>query len=509
MTQIRHGGSIETFARWLWNDEVSPAQVVELKVWNAEKLSWRERNLWRKLAETALFARYTPRRYDESVWIHGRQSGKSSRLATTCILYTAFCEEHVVASGERLSILSFSPVLRQNTFQLVAEKIRSIPELFALVESDNSAGGELRLSNGIDILEISSNPAYARGKTSILVVIDEAAFLHSDQEFTNNLTDLLESVRPSLVVKHGRLILLSSPGGQEGILYETWRDRALNPDVLVFRAASALLNTSIDVKLLERERKRFGESYYRREFLAEFTETSGTPFLDPDALARATAVGSRELGAAPADYVSSGLDLADRRDDCALAHATVRDFGGVRKVMVLSCRVWKPNAKTGHQVLTVLREMGEDCKRVGSARARGDQKSMSVAEQVLAAHGVSFTRVVTAGQGSEAAYRTFAALLNEDRIVLPDDPELLQQLRRLEQKAQDGNRFLVEGRRGAHDDVAVACVVAVAYAAEDLEASQEPMTQYLPLYTPLDDDGPAYEGLGHRYVPGTGGWRRL
>ena len=248
-------GSIADFALWLWNGEVSPAQLVELKVWNGARLSWKERNLWRKLAETQLFSRYAPRRYDEAVFIHGRQSGKSTRIATTCILWTAFCVEHDVPPGERLSILSFSPVLRQNTFQLVAEKIRSIPELSELVESDNSGNGEVRLANGIDVLEISANPAYARSKTAILCIIDEAAFLHSDQEFTNNLIDLLESVRPSLIVKHGRLLLLSSPGGMEGPLYEAHRDRLLNPDVLVLRAASALLNPSIDAKLLERERK--------------------------------------------------------------------------------------------------------------------------------------------------------------------------------------------------------------------------------------------------------------
>ena len=475
---MNHFQSIETFARWLWDDAVSPAQIVELKVWNGEKLTWAERALWRKLAETQLFARYSPRRYDESVFIHGRQSGKSTRIASTAILWTAFVEEHPVAHGERLSILSFSPVLRQNTFQLVVEKIRSIPELFELVESDNVNDGELRLANGIDVLEISANPQYARGKTAILAVIDEAAFLHSDQEFTNNLVDLLESVRPSLVVKRGRLLLLSSPGGQEGPLWEAHRDRALNPDVLVLRAPSVLLNPTIDAKLLERERKRGGEVFYRREYLAEFTETSGNPFLDSAAIARAVVVGTTEFLPA-GDYVSSGLDLADRRDDCALAHACVREVSGVRKVVVLSARVWKPDPKHGHQVLTVLREMGEDCRRVGSVRSRGDQKSMSVAEQVLRAHGVGFERVVTAGAGSECAYKTFSALLNDDRLVLPDNPELVQQLRKLEAKATDGNRFLVEGGRGARDDVAVACVQAVAYAAEDLEASPEPVFEYL------------------------------
>ena len=130
-----------------------------------------------------------------------------------------------------------------------------------------------------------------------------------------------------------------------------------------------------------------------------------------------------------------------------------------------------------------MRRVATYCSRLPagafSPRSRGDQKSMSVAEQVLGTYGVSFTRVVTAGAGSEQAYRSFAALLNESRVVLPDDPELVRQLRRLEQKDQDGNRFLVEGGRGARDDLAVACVQAVAYAAEDLEPSPEPWCEAL------------------------------
>lgn len=461
--------SIADFAKWVTNAEISPAQIVALKVWNAEKLTWQERALWRKMSEVPLFSRYVPRRYDEGVWILGRQSGKSSRLALVSILWTIYCEAHDdVSPGERLSLLCFSPVLRQNTFKLVAAKIASIPELQELVEVDAPAAGEIKFKNGLDLLEISANPQFARGKTAILAVIDEAAFLHNDLDFQNNLSDLLEAIRPSLIVKRGRLLLLSSPSGMEGSLYRAWLERNENPDVMVLRAPSALLNPSIDAKLLAKERAR-GDSYFRREFLAEFTEVSGNPFLNPEFIDRAAKGSPEEFEPDKTDQnVFAGLDLADRKDWCSQCISTVRLVDNVPKVFVLSCKIWKPDAN-GHQILTVLNQMGQQAQRYGCQKAHGDQKSMSAAEGVLSPFGIRFERVVSAGAGSEQAYRTFSALLNEDRLVLPNNPELLSQLKKLEERVTDGNRFLVQGRRSSKDDAAVAAIVSVAMAADCLQ----------------------------------------
>ncbi|GEM_PF-5385384 len=471
--------SIVEFARFLWGEAISAAQITVLKCLYGLPLDSSERSLWRQYSGQRFFARYSPRQFFEAVLLLGRQSGKSSRIGTTAALFEALVVERQIPPGERLAILFFSPTLRQSTFEIVAEKLRSTPELAAMIEADSSSTGEIRLTNGIDLVSIAADPRTARGRAAILAIVDEAAFLRTDSAFVSNLPELLEAIRPSLIVQRGKLLLLSSPGGKEGPLYETWEKRAENPDVMVWRAPSAAMNPAIDPKLLERERKR-GQAYYEREYEAQFVDAAN-PFLPTDALDAAVQKGVAQFEPSAEDVaVFAGIDLADRRDDCALAISAVRTVEGKRKVAVLFARAWKPG-RSGHNVLDVLRQMGELCRQYGVGHARGDQKSMSVAEQVLGQYNVAFERVISAGAGSEQGFRTFLSLLNDGALTLPDDEALLTQLRRLEEKVGDGNRFLVEGRRGSKDDLAVACVLSVAMAADSL-ISCEPWAVALDLH---------------------------
>lgn len=474
---------IAAFASFLWGDAISAAQLTVLKVLYGMDLTRDERALWRKFASKGYFARYSPREYAEAVLLLGRQSGKSSRIGVTVSLYEALCVPHEVAPGERLAILFFAPTIRQSTFDQVADKLRSIPELAQFIENDAAASGEIRIRNGIDLVSISANPRTARGRASVLAIIDEAAFIRIDSSFEMNLPELLESIRPSLVVHRGRLLLLSSPSGKEGPLFEAWENREANSDVMVWRAPSQEMNPAIDKKLLKRERAR-GESYFAREYLAEFVE-SANPFLPEEPLAAAIQRGTSEFPPDPNDFeVFGAVDTADKRDSNAMAIAAVRGTSGVRKVVVLTTKEWKPG-KNGHNVLKILEEVGGIFKSYRVSQARGDQKNMSACESIFGRYGVNFKRVITAGAGSEGQYRTFLALLNDGRLVLPDDETLLSQLRRLEEKTSDGNRFLVQGRRNSRDDIAVACVTVVALAAENLEVC-EPMFESLDIYDPGD-----------------------
>jgi hypothetical protein len=224
------------------------------------------------------------------------------------------------------------------------------------------------------------------------------------------------------------------------------------------------MNPAIDPKLLERERRR-GEAYFRREYLAEFTDASN-PLLPPEAIDAAIMRGVAQHEPTESGPVFAGIDLADKRDDCALAISAVREVDGKRKVTLLFAKDWKPTAR-GHNVVAILEEMGELCRRYHVSLARGDQKSMSTAEHILGRFGVYFERVITDGQGSERMYRTFLAVLNNGDVALLDDAELLTQLRRLEERTGDGGRFRVSGRRGK-DDLAVASVLAVSMGADAL-----------------------------------------
>src|SRR5690348_5232243 len=126
---------------------------------------------------------------------------------------------------------------------------------------------------------------------------------------------------------------------------------------MVWRAPSAEMNPVIDPALLKRERAR-GESYFAREYLAEFVEALN-PFLPEASLASALWRGSAEIPLEETDErVFGAVDTADKRDSNAMAVATVRDFGGVRKVVVLKTREWKPGPN-GHNVLRILEEVGQ------------------------------------------------------------------------------------------------------------------------------------------------------
>ncbi len=472
--------NIAEFAVFLWGDAISAAQLTLLRVLYGLPLTREERALWRKFAGKGYFSRYVPRKYAEAVVLLGRQSGKSSRIGVTVSLYEALCVPRHVPEGERVAILFFTPTLRQSTFDQVSEKLRSIPELAQFIESDTSAAGEIRLTNGVDLVGFSANPRTARGRAAILCIVDEAAFIRVDSSFECNLPELLESIRPSLVVHRGKLLLLSSPSaGKEGVLYESWENREANADaVMCWRAPSAEMNPAIDPALLKRERAR-GESYFAREYLAEFTDALN-PFLPEGPLSAAVQRNAAEIPLEATDErVFGAVDTADKRDSNAMAVATVRDFSGVRKIVVLKTKEWKPGPN-GHNVLKILEEVGGIFKSYRVGEARGDQKNMSACESIFMRYGVGFSRVVTAGAGSESAYRTFLALLNDGRLVLPDDETLLAQLRRLEERTGDGNRFLVQGRRSSHDDVAVAAVTVVALAAENLEI-YEPWCEALDL----------------------------
>ena len=403
--------NIVEFARFLWGDAISPAQLTLLRVLYGLPLTREERALWRRFAGKGYFSRYSPREYAEGVAILGRQSGKSSRIGVTVALYEALCVPREVPEGERLAILFFTPTLRQSTFDQVSEKLRAVPELAQFIENDTSAAAEIRLTNGIDLVGFSANPRTARGRAAILAVVDEAAFIRTDSTFEMNLPELLESIRPSLMVWRGKLLLLSSPSGKESVLYEAWEAREANADaVMCWRAPSAEMNPAIDPALLKRERAR-GESYFAREYLAEFVEALN-PFLPTAALEAAIARGKTEFQPEPSDFATvAGIDLADKRDDCALCISTVREVAGKRKVVVLLAKLWKPS-RDGHVVPRVLEEMGSLSKAFNVGQAKGDQKSMSTAEYIFGRYGVSFVRTVTDGQGSEVMYRTFLGALN-------------------------------------------------------------------------------------------------
>jgi phage FluMu gp28-like protein len=88
-----------------------------------------------------------------------------------------------------------------------------------LEERDLDAESSLRieLANGSRIVCLPGKEQTIRGFSGVnLLVVDEAARVSED---------LYQAIRPMLAVSGGRIILLSTPYGEQGFFYETWRNR--------------------------------------------------------------------------------------------------------------------------------------------------------------------------------------------------------------------------------------------------------------------------------------------
>ena len=145
------------------------------------------------------------------------------------------------------------------------------PMLREMVESITQ--DEIVLRNQITISVRSANYRRLRGVTAVAVIASEVAFWIDAETSANPADEILAAVRPALLTTRGPLVMISSPYSRSGPLFEVWRDfyGKDDPEVLVARALTRLLNPTIPQDEIDRAMKRDSASA-RSEFLAEWRD---------------------------------------------------------------------------------------------------------------------------------------------------------------------------------------------------------------------------------------------
>ena len=183
-----------------------------------------------------------------------RQSGKSTIVAILALHHA------LLSPGAFVAIVS--PSQRQST-----ELLRKVSHFYRLlgqpgsVETDSATTLELR--NGSRIVALPGSEATTRGFTASLVLIDEAAQV-SEQ--------LYRSVRPSLAVSQGRLILLSTPYGKQGTFWQAWNEPGWNKVKV-----TADQCPRIPKEFLDEERRALG-AWFAQEYCCEFVQDDASVF---------------------------------------------------------------------------------------------------------------------------------------------------------------------------------------------------------------------------------------
>jgi hypothetical protein len=253
---------------------------------------------------------------------------------------------------------------------------------------------------------------------------------------------MLRALRPTLATTGGKLVVLSSPYGQAGALWDLYR-RHFGRDeapTLVWQASAPTMHPDLPADYLARMEADDPEAY-RSEVLGEFRAGLAT-LLDPEAIAACVVEGRRELPPAADLHYRAFVDPSGGRADAFTLAIGHRD--GERAV-VDALRAWPaPFNPSG-----VVAEVADLLRSYRVFRVTGDRFAAEWPVEAFRAHGIGYE---VARLPKSDLYLALVAIVNGERIELPDDAKLVAELRGLERRRGPSGRDRVDHRPGAHDD---------------------------------------------------------
>lgn len=422
--------------------------------------------------DEATFCRHTgrsryvgrPGGFPEAVAIVGRQAGKD-RIGAVVSGYEA-----IVAPPEPDDAEIYSASIAQDqrsslrtAFAYATTPFRVAPLLAEAVTNRTAAAWTL--DNGVTLAAYPCRPAAIRGIRARCIVASEAAFYTSTEGNPNDV-EMLRAARPCLATTGGRLLVLTSPYGQTGAVWELYRQHFGRDDAstLVWQATAPEMNPTLPADYLERMAQDDPEAY-RSEVLGEF-RAGLTTFVPADVVADCVEAGVRERATAPGMRYVAFVDSASGsgRDEfvLAIAHAD-----GERLVLDL-VRAWRPPFNPSG----AIGEAAAVLKAWGVSTTTGDRYAPGFILEGFRAHGITYA---FSERDRSAIYLDLLPLLNSKRAVLLDDEVLLRQLRGLERRRGSSGRDRVDHRPNANDDrinAAAGALVSAAQQCAGLSAEQ-------------------------------------
>jgi hypothetical protein len=390
--------------------------------------------------DLAIFQKHTgraspwPGGHPEAVCVVGVQSGKS-RIA-------AALADHAALVGEAGT---HALLLAQDQRGAVRTLLRYAKEPFEAIdgfkaEVVRSTADSMELRNGVSIDAYPCRPAAVRGIRACIVVVDELAFFTAtDGRPTDR--EMLRVARGRVATTGGKVIVLSSPYGQSGALWDLHRQHyGRDSSTLVWQASAPEMNPTLAAGYLARMEQDDPEAY-ASEVLGQFRAGVATLF-DPEALDACVAPGRRERPRADGVVYGSGADPSGGRGD-AFAVAVGHRSG--ERVIVDALRAWPPPFNpTG-----VVAEAAAFLKTYGVHETTGDRYAGEWPREAFRSHGIEY-RVAEATTSDN--YLALLPVVNAARVEFPDVPDLLRELRGLERRRGTSGKDRVDHRPGSHDD---------------------------------------------------------
>jgi hypothetical protein len=389
-------------------------------------------------------AEYKPPRdgWKEAVFITGRQSGKTRMAALIAGYEAAFCRTEP-GSGDvyALTVAQDHRASLRASFSYARVPFDSVPLLKGLVRERKVE--TLRLQNNVVLAAYPCRPESVRGLRAQVVICDELGFFRSSEGSPQDV-EMLRAARPTLATTGGRLIMLSSPAGQLGALWELFERYFGHDDspVLIWRASAPEMNPTLPADYLQRMELDDPEGY-RSEVLGEF-RAGTTALFDPEAIRVCTIQGRRELPPTAGRVYKAFLDASGGRRDAFTVCIGHREG---KSIVIDVVRVWSAPFNPS----AVVADCAQLLKRYGLTAARGDRFAAEWVAEAFRVNGISYEE---SPLDASALYLEMLPVLNASQVELLDLHDLRQELIGLERRRGPSGRDRVVHPPSRHDDIA-------------------------------------------------------
>lgn len=397
-------------------------------------------------------------RFSEITALCGAGSGKDSRIAVPVALYEALFGGHEtrLAKGERGIIPFVAQDLKATAIAYTfAKEYIEGSALLASRIADVKAR-EIIFDNGLLIFCFPCTQKALRGWAIPAAVLDELAYFRVASDQADSDVEIQASIRRGTVrFPQTILVKISTPYLKLGVLHDDYKKSfgTDDPDLLVFKAPSVLMNPTLEGRL-DRER-RLDPARFAREYEAEFADDLSA-FLPAAWIDVAVQVGRHELSPRSGVTYLAATDPSGGGPDAFTFTICHRE--GDRFVQ----DVIKGYHRQGTQspdLSAAVKEICQTLQRYGLREITGDKYAGAWVRQEFQRAGVTYRE---SDYDRSRAYAECEPLFAQGRVELLDHPQQTREFRLLEKTLRPGGGARIDHPRGQHDDFANVAALAIA-----------------------------------------------
>ena len=380
----------------------------------------------------------------------GRRSGKS-RFGSLVAAWLAAMEYPQLSAGETAIVAHVAPDKRQAGIDL--DYARGIVEGSEVLRAElaNATQDSLAFRHRTMLEVATASYRTVRGRTLAGAVIDESAFLRSDDSALPDI-ELARALRPALLTLKGLLLAISSPHRKVGLLYEAHRKYFANDSAtrgLYIQSTSQQLNPTLDEDAIA-EAMLDDPAAAQSEYLGLFRADLQC-FLDDATVDGAIVPNRRALPRISGCRYIAFTDPSGGRSDSftlAIAHQERKSRDKAERVVLDLLAVVAPPFDPELTVESLCKTLGD----YGLRQVHGDAYAGEWVTAMFRKFGVTYR---AAELSKSEIYLETLPLFAQGKVELLDVPSLRTQLLLLERRARAGSRAdIVDHPRGAHDDCA-------------------------------------------------------